>query len=90
MTEGIWVVVKIMAPFWVPIIIRHLIFRVPQKGDQNFDNYPYISLMALVRPPEPKLKLRMSLPSMTGLSCSGRSPWICCISVSWDYQDRTI
>ena len=28
----IWVVVKIMVPFWVPIIIRHLIFRVPQKG----------------------------------------------------------
>ena len=28
----IWVVVKIMVPFWVPIIIRHLIFRVPKKG----------------------------------------------------------
>ena len=27
-----WVVVKIMVPFWVLIIIRHLIFRVPQKG----------------------------------------------------------
>ena len=27
----IWVVVKIMAPFWVPVIIRHLIFRVPKK-----------------------------------------------------------
>ena len=27
-----WVVVKIMVPFWVPIIIRHLIFRVPKKG----------------------------------------------------------
>ena len=26
------VVVKIMVPFWVPIIIRHLIFRVPKKG----------------------------------------------------------
>ena len=21
-----------MVPFWVPIIIRHLLFRVPQKG----------------------------------------------------------
>ena len=21
-----------MVPFWVPIIIRHLIFRVPKKG----------------------------------------------------------
>ena len=29
---SIWVVVKIMVPFWVPIIIRHLIFRVPKKG----------------------------------------------------------
>ena len=28
----IWVVVKIRVPFWVPIIIRHLLFRVPPKG----------------------------------------------------------
>ena len=28
----IWVVVKIMVPFWVPIIIQRLIFRVPKKG----------------------------------------------------------
>ena len=28
----IWVVVKIVVPFWVPIIIRHLIFRVPTEG----------------------------------------------------------
>ena len=27
-----WVVVKIMVPFWIPIIIRPLICRVPQKG----------------------------------------------------------
>ena len=27
-----WVVVKIMVPFWVLIIIRHLLFRVPQKS----------------------------------------------------------
>ena len=27
-----WVVVNIKVPFWVPIIIRHLSFRVPQKG----------------------------------------------------------
>ena len=24
-----WVVVKIMVPFWIPLIIRHLILRVP-------------------------------------------------------------
>ena len=29
--EGI-VVVKIRVPFWVLIMIRHLIFRVPKKG----------------------------------------------------------
>ena len=30
---AIWVVVKIMVPFWIPIIvIRHLIFWVPKKG----------------------------------------------------------
>ena len=28
----IWVVVKIMVPFWVPIIIRPLIFKLPKKG----------------------------------------------------------
>ena len=27
-----WVVVKIMVPFWVPIIKRHLLFRVPKEG----------------------------------------------------------
>ena len=27
-----WVVVKIMVPVWVLIIIRHLLFRVLQKG----------------------------------------------------------
>ena len=37
----IWVVVKIMVPFWVPNIVRHLLFRVPQKRDPNFDNHPY-------------------------------------------------
>ena len=34
-----WVVVKIRVPFWVPIIIRHLLFKVP-KMDHNFDNHP--------------------------------------------------
>ena len=28
----IWVIVRVMVPFWVPIIIRHLIVRVPEKG----------------------------------------------------------
>ena len=31
-SPNMWVVVKIMVPFWVPIIIRHLLFRVPKKG----------------------------------------------------------
>ena len=26
------VVVKIMLPFWLPVIVRHLLFRVPKKG----------------------------------------------------------
>ena len=38
----IWVVVKIMVLFWIPIIIRHLIFWVPKKGDPNFDIPPYM------------------------------------------------
>ena len=39
--EDIWVVLKIMVPFWVPIIIRPLILGYP-KGDHNFDNPPYV------------------------------------------------
>ena len=42
---GIWGIVKIMVPFWVPIIIRGLIRGLPNLGDpkrdHNFDNYPY-------------------------------------------------
>ena len=30
--RAIWVVVKIMVPFWVLNRIRHLLFRVPKKG----------------------------------------------------------
>ena len=30
---------QIMVPFWVPNIIRHLLFRV-SKRDPNSDNYP--------------------------------------------------
>ena len=30
-----------MVPFWIAVIIRHLIFRVPKKRDHNFDNHPY-------------------------------------------------
>ena len=36
----IWVVVKIMVPFWVLSIIRHLVFRIP-KREHNFENHPY-------------------------------------------------
>ena len=48
----IWVVVKMMVPFWIPIIIRHLKFRHP-KGDHTLDNHSYAarcsSLMTWVR-----------------------------------------
>ena len=30
--SNMWVVVTIVVPFWIPNIMRHLIFRVPQKG----------------------------------------------------------
>ena len=37
----IWVVVKIVVPVLDPhLMIRHLIFRVPKKGDHKFDNHP--------------------------------------------------
>ena len=29
-----------MVLFWIPIIMRHLIFRVP-KRDHSFDNHPH-------------------------------------------------
>ena len=44
---NIWLVVKIKVPFWVPIIIRHLLFRVPKK-DPNFDNHPYVVIKTTV------------------------------------------
>ena len=34
-------VVKITVPFWIPIIILPLIFRVPKKGP-HFDNHPHV------------------------------------------------
>ena len=39
-----WVVVKIIVPFWIPIKVRHLIFRVP-KRDHTFDNYTHDPLI---------------------------------------------
>ena len=50
-----WVVVKIMVPFWIPIIIRHLIFRVPKKIDHNFDNHPHVD-------PEPQASFNSVRP----------------------------
>ena len=41
-----WVVVKIMVPFWVLVIIRHLLFRVP-KSELNFDNHPHAGQFGL-------------------------------------------
>ena len=37
----IWVVVKIMVPFWIPIIVRHVMFLGCPKRDLFFDNRPY-------------------------------------------------
>ena len=37
---GIWVVVKIMVPFWVPIILGAVLYLDP-KRDHDFDNHPY-------------------------------------------------
>ena len=34
-----WVVVRIMVPFWVLSITRHLLLGDP-KGDHNFENHP--------------------------------------------------
>ena len=30
--HSMWMVVKIVVPIWIPMIVRHLIFRVPKKG----------------------------------------------------------
>ena len=29
-----------MVLFWIPVIIRHLLFQVPRR-DRNFDNHPF-------------------------------------------------
>ena len=50
-----------MAPFWVPIIIRHLLFRVPQKGTLvlttthmagNLKEQYYDGSLKAIKPPE--------------------------------------
>ena len=38
--NSIWVVVKIMVPFGVPVINGTYYLGYP-KGDHNFDNHPY-------------------------------------------------
>ena len=43
----IWVVVKIMVPLWIPIIIRHLIFRVPNIILTTTHIYIYIYMCPL-------------------------------------------
>ena len=58
-------VVKIRVPFWVPIIIRHLLFRVTIKRDPNFDNHPYTE--ALIDQVQFKV-----LQEIRGLSISSR------------------
>ena len=37
-----------MVRFWMPIIIRHLIFRVP-KRDHNFGNHPHTTITHMFR-----------------------------------------
>ena len=32
--------------FWIPILIRHVIFRVPRK--HKFDNHPHIALLRVL------------------------------------------
>ena len=36
----IWAVVEITVPSGIPVMIRHLIFRIPER-DHYFDNHPY-------------------------------------------------
>ena len=64
------VVVKIMAPFGVPNIVRHLLPRVP-KTDHNFDNHPS-SFKCLVglQATETHVKLAYEAPDQ------GNKPWI--------------
>ena len=40
----IWVVVKIMVPFWVPEILGAVLY-LGTKKDHNFDNYRYTNLV---------------------------------------------
>ena len=37
--NDMWAVVKIMVPLWIPVILRHPIFRVPIR-DHDFDIPP--------------------------------------------------
>ena len=54
-----WVVVKIMVPFWVLVIIRHLMFRAPKRGPNlTTTHMPNKKPLALDsnREPEPKVQ----------------------------------
>ena len=44
-----WVVVKIRVPFWVPILIRHLLFRVPKKGLISTTTHKYLCLHTYIK-----------------------------------------
>ena len=72
-----WVVVKIMVPFWVLNIIQHLILRDP-AGDHNFDNHPCLcGEMIWVYPPVqgPTQALESSLhPKVSSTGCVTGSP----------------
>ena len=57
------VVVKIMVPFWVLMIIRHLIFRVPQKGAIILTNHPYT---IWVHGPIQNLRMKVATTRVSG------------------------
>ena len=60
----IWVVVKIMVPFWGTLNIRGRIIIGIQKRDHNCDNHPYVSTdhRALIRKISPKTVLFVRHP----------------------------
>ena len=64
--KPIRVVVNMMVPFWVPIMIRPLILKVP-KRDHHFDNHPYAGVAQHERFAVPKRSRLPCKPRLEGL-----------------------
>ena len=58
-TLAMWAVVKIIVPFWVLSIIRHLVFRGPKRG-LDLEIFVEADLPVVLRPAVPDFGTRIA------------------------------